>query len=171
MSIRKEYEKYGVEKYYKNFGNNYVNPHFNKLNEGIIKIWKEWNLPNKNILDLACGSGEISLIISKLNCKNIIGCDPFTCDNYFNNTKNKTLRYSFDDITAGKLTTKFKIIVCSYAMHLIETSKLPNLLFALSSISNLLLIVSPHKKPIIKNYFTLKQTTIINRIHFNLYTI
>ncbi len=55
----------------------------------------------------------------------------------------------FEDIADGSLEGTFDVIVCSYAMHLLDTSLLFALLWQLRSNSNLLIIVTPHKRPVI----------------------
>lgn len=166
-AIRKEYEDKGVTEFYKNSGESYINPHEPLIAKGLKKVWFDWRLPKTNILDLACGSGEISRALHTLNCKQIIGCDPYTFKSYQLKTGYPVQQHSFEDISAGKMgVQRFKIIVCSYAMHLIEESKLPLLLYNLSQMSPLLLIVSPHKKPELKSP---KNEIILDRIHFKLY--
>ena len=48
---------------------------------------------------------------------------------------------------------RYDTIICSYAMHLCEESMLNNLLYQLSLIANTLIIITPHKRPEIKNWW------------------
>lgn len=50
----------------------------------------------------------------------------------------------------------FSLIICSYAMRLLHSSMLPNLLYQLSRLSSTLLIISPHNRPKIKPEFEWK---------------
>jgi hypothetical protein len=43
-SIRGEYEKHGVDKYYQEFGNEYRNPHEDRLQEASDWVISNWSL-------------------------------------------------------------------------------------------------------------------------------
>ena len=77
--------------------------------------------------------------------------DPYSFKFYEKETNKKCEPISFDDIIKGELDNKkYSTIICSFALHLLETSKLPIFLYKLTQISNQLLILSPHKRPEIK---------------------
>ncbi len=173
MSIRNAYAKYGVEAYYQNFGDNYRNPHENI----IIELMEEINnnchhIDFNNVLDLACGSGEVTLALKKLGYNNVEGIEPYTDKAYFERTGKQAEKYFFEDIEQGVLSERvYTTIICSFALHLVEPSRLPILLYQLSIISTSLLIITPHKKPIIKPEWgwTLLDELIIERVRGRIY--
>ena len=60
-------------------------------------------------------------------------------------------KYSFMDILGDCYEgRKFDCIICSYAMHLVKESLLHDFCNKLTEIGNKLIIISPHKFPIIK---------------------
>jgi len=143
-NIREAYKKFGVDAFYKENGNNYINPHIDVVRQ--LTKYAEDNYDIKtNILDLCCGSGEVTLALS--NKLNIIGNDPYTRDNYIKNTGRKCLQFSFDDIQAGLLKDNFDTVFCSFALHLCEQSKLQQVLWQLSLVCEKLIIITPHKRP------------------------
>ena len=148
--IRKNYEIYGVEDYYKNVGGEYINPHLEFIQNVMTEINNNYKIPLDNVLDLAAGKGEITTILKNKGHKNIIGCDPYLYQEYMNNTDNECLNYSFEDIHKGALDKyKFDTIICSYALHLANSSIIPELLWKLSLISKNLIVISPNNNPFI----------------------
>ncbi|RDB17973.1 Uncharacterized protein C17A5.05c [Hypsizygus marmoreus] len=103
----------------------------------------------------------------------IIAADPFTCAAYRDRTSLPCAALSFKEISEGALppipsdtevageeampgdgarTPIIDIIICSFALHLIEDpSQLFSLLWELSSKARWLVILAPHKKPEIKD--------------------
>lgn len=100
-SFRQNYNEFGVEGYYTQFGENYINPREEEVFSAISKSFTLWttdfgfqfklilpptyltNLCRKG-LDLAAGSGEATEAVLKWASKNgkqvkMIGTDPFTC--------------------------------------------------------------------------------------------
>lgn len=144
-AIRNKYSELGVDEYYKLHGNDYVNPHLEKLTSAVGTIKHFWKLDSSNSLDLCCGSGEIT---SVFDCTE--GCDPYTYESYIEKTGKPCMRFTFDDIMHGKLDKKYKTIVCSYALHLADQSKLPQIVYQLSRICDNFLLITPNKKPEIK---------------------
>ncbi len=71
IPIRHKYEAMGVENYYQKYGNNYVNPHEMKINFALDKFLfndeNEWisQIDFSYILDLCCGSGEMTIYLQK----------------------------------------------------------------------------------------------------------
>ena len=172
FSIRDEYQKYGAENFYKNFGNSYVNPHENQIDDAIIFANDNWNVDFTNTLDLCAGSGEITRILLQLNYNNIDAVDPYTSDIYKKKTGRDCEKISFDDIYNGSLQNRYySTIVCSFALHLVDESKLPILCYRLSTICDNLLILSPHKRPQIKPEcgFDKIQEKIVDRVRMILY--
>jgi len=146
-SIRGEYEKHGVEGYYEKYGDEYHNPHETELQLAMDWVIDNWSIDFSKTLDLAAGSGEITKILDYHGYTNVVGIDPYTCGLYSRETGNTCKSLSFDDIMKSGLDVKYSTIVCSYAMHLYEQSKLPNLIYQLSRNCDNLLILSPNKRP------------------------
>lgn len=165
MSVRGKYESIGVDKYYLEYGEYYKNPHF----ETVKKLIKSEDVSGK-VLDLSCGNGEATLC---LDCSqvDVVGCDPYLYNSYTTNTSNTCYTYSFDDIINGKMRdVYFDIIICSFAMHLCEESKLDSLLYELACISDELIIVTPNKKPYINNnYWNKNKETMVDRVRLRRY--
>ena len=58
---------------------------------------------------------------------------------------------TFADIAADALSGReYSLIVCSFALHLCEPSRLPALAFELARAADAMLILTPHKKPEIR---------------------
>jgi SAM-dependent methyltransferase len=150
VSIRHEYEKHGAHTYYKECGHNYRNPHEQQIQVGLPQALKLWKLKPQKVIDLACGSGEISLIIYQLwPMTEIIGIDPYTKKAYEDRTGRECLSLSFEDISQSnfKVDLKCDLIICSYALHLLDTSYLWQLLTVLAQFTSQLIIITPHKNP------------------------
>lgn len=149
-SIRGEYAQRGVEGFYAQAGDAYRNPHEASARFALAQAVKKWPLDLSHPLDLACGSGEMTLELRDLGAGEIEGVDPYSGQAYRERTGREALAFSFADIAAGALAgRRYSLIVCSYALHLVEPSRLPGLLAALGQISSALLILSPHKRPLI----------------------
>lgn len=169
-SIRKKYEELGVDDFYKQNKMTYQNPHEMKIDILISSFMKNRNKDIK-ILDLCCGSGEITRSLIKNGFNNIQGLDPYTNKLYEEKTNKPCFNLDFKDLANGKLLEKFDIIICSFALHLAEISLLPNILYNLSLISKELIILTPHKKPEIKDFFELKNETYIDKIRLREYKV
>lgn len=153
-SIRGEYEEHGVHGYYEQFGATYRNPHEKIIGEVLRAAVAKWKPDLRRVLDLACGSGEVTLALQKLGCTAIDGIDPYTGEAYQKRTGKTADPYTFEQIAAGMLADrqneKYSLIVCSFAMHLVEESRLPMLVYQLMVIAESLLILTPHKRPMLK---------------------
>lgn len=171
-SIYDKYRKYGVKNYYEQFGDEYQNPHKKNLYDAFQYVIDNWNVPYNSVLDMSAGSGEVTTVLMKNGFNNIEGSDPHTCSLYQKNTNKKCSNLSFNDIINGKLQKKYNTIICSYALHLCERSKLPNLIWQLSLSCNNLLIFEPTKYPEIKQDwgFTLKKFDKFKNIKIYWYT-
>jgi SAM-dependent methyltransferase len=166
-SIRESYINQGVIPYYKANGSNYSNPHEEAIKSCLDVTLSMWKPQLNSVLDLAAGSGEIS---SHIKAKSVTGIDPYTGESYFKRTGKRALPYSFDDIVKGAIADhKYDLIVCSFAMHLLEESKLPALCYALAQISSKMLIISPHKKPVISWGWKICGEVYVNRIRARWY--
>lgn len=151
LSIRDEYAAHGVDDFYAQQGDDYSNPHEEQVGDALAKCVARWELDLAHVLDLACGSGEMTLRLRQLGADQIVGVDPFTGAAYRRRTGQDALPHSFEQIAAGELSDRrYSLIVCSYALHLVEPSRLPGLLWQLGILSPALLILSPHKRPVIR---------------------
>lgn len=150
-AIRNEYEKHSVNGFYEKFGDEYRNPHESAIIKVLQLAAAKWPLDFNKVLDLACGSGEVTLALKSLGCSNIDGIDPYTGNAYFNRTNQAAETYTFEDIAAGIISDRsYSLIVCSFAMHLVNSSRLPLLSYQLSLIADSMIIVTPHKRPELK---------------------
>ena len=146
--IRGEYEAQGVELYYATSGATYRNPHETAVRAIIAEATAAWRPDLGAVLDLACGSGEATLVLRELGAVSIDGIDPYTGEAYRARTGNRAEPLSFEDIACGALCGRhYTLIVCSFAMHLIAESWLPALLAQLGQIAGQMLIITPHKRP------------------------
>ena len=171
-SVRDCYADLGVKQYYQDNGENYLNPHEQRVHNTIKLALKKWNPSTSRVLDLACGSGEVTLILNQFGIKNIDAIDPYTYKAYEKRTNFKCKPFSFQDITAGALNDeKYSLIICSYALHLAEESILPVLCMQMALIAEDLIILSPHKRPILKAEWgwILKDEIIVERTHAKYY--
>jgi hypothetical protein len=91
----------------------------------------------------------------------VSACDPFTFDAYHARTGLDANRYSFADIANGCLTSNdndddqdnnnsvYDVCIFSFAAHLIDSSMLFGVFYQLALCSRHLMILSPHKRPLI----------------------
>ena len=169
--IRPQYETYGVAGFYGQFGATYSNPHEPQIKSLLERVITDWDLDLSNVLDLACGSGEVSSVILG-HGGTVTGIDPFTFEAYRNRTGLEAERFSFEDIADGALEgRRFSLIVCSFALHLSEVSRLPMVAFQLAQIAETLLILTPHKRPNLKAEWgwKLETETLKARVRARLY--
>jgi SAM-dependent methyltransferase len=150
-SIRAEYDKRGADAFYREQGNSYRNPHEPQIDVVLRDAVRRWSPDLSNVLDLAAGSGEATLILRDLGAKQITGIDPFTADAYQSRTGSHCEKLGFEEIAAGAISNRrFSLIVCSFAMHLCEASRLAALALQLSEIAPAMIIVTPHKRPMLR---------------------
>jgi len=145
------------------------------MRTALLAALDRWSshLDLSNILDLACGSGEVTLTLRERGCQHITGIDPYTYTAYEERTEQAALRFSFDDIASGAISDhNYSLIICSYALHLVEKSKLPVLCYRLAQVSGSLLILTPHKRPDLKAEWgwKLQGEFVLNRARVRLYT-
>src|SRR4051812_16638471 len=152
LSIRGEYESHGVEAYYRRFGGQYRNPHEPAVARSLREAVRRWPLDlSGRVLDLAAGSGEATLALRSLGAGAIDGVDPFTHEAYAARTGAICERLGFEEVAAGALAGRaYGLIVCSFALHLCEPSRLPGVAAALSLLAPSLLVLTPHKRPVLR---------------------
>lgn len=150
-SIRDKYQKFGVKNFYSFHGGEYKNPHESSIRKSIIYVYKNWNLDFSSVLDLACGKGEVTKILEDLGIRNIDASDGFLSKEYTKETGRQCFNMTFEDIMKGSLkNNSYSLVICSYALHLLDEDKLPSFLLTLTESTDSLLIISPHKRPYIK---------------------
>ena len=178
-SIRENYEKFGVDGYYKNNADTYSNPHIKIIQNLMNTLTERLDLSGQNILDLCCGTGEITSILNNLSnlnsenikdIKEIKGLDPYTYKIYTERTDKYCYPFDFKDIATGKLTENFDTVICSFGLHLCEKSLLPTVLWQLSRISRTLIIITPNKNPnCSKSEWVLLDEIIQDRVKLRIY--
>lgn len=181
-SIRSQYEKYGAQKYYEAMGCNYQNPHEKQIQVGLpqaLTLWQNQKFLGQihKLIDLACGSGEITLIAKKFWPQiHTIGIDPYTHQAYKDRIGNDCVNLSFEDVAKMNFTEDLRcdLIICSYALHLLDSSYLWQLLTVLSMLTSKLVIITPHKNPQIQPHcgWTLIDEQRFDQCHqrYRLYT-
>lgn len=192
VSFRDNYAQ-GVETYYEHYGDNYKNPHDPRLQRVLKVMLDRWNAlaSFEKTLDLACGSGEVTVAIQNwftprgvtVNVGSfedgtttpneifVEATDPFTFKAYENRIGVPAKRISFEDIESGCLETVYTMIISSYAMHLIEPSRLFTTCQQLAFAAHHMIVISPHKRPVIDSSmgWQLEQQFIEDRTHLWLY--
>ena len=147
-SIRAAYEQHGVEGFYQAQGSTYHNPHEAALRRVLARFVALHEPDLHSVLDLACGSGEATLALRGCGAQRIEGIDPYTHAAFAERTGQQAERFTFEDIAAGALAGRsYSLIVCSFALHLVEPSRLPVLCYWLAESSPALLVLTPHKRP------------------------
>jgi len=180
MKIRCEYEAHGTAKqFYKTCGADYRNPQEHDIRRLLQQIYKDdaWEMSFENVLDLACGSGEISLMLQDLDDKSVVqGMDPYTWEAYEKRVGKPCERHSFEDIASGLVEGDnrcYSTIICCFALHLLDESWLPALLAQLQYWTKTLLILTPHKRPHFKPHWgwTLDNEMVKQRVRARLYHV
>ncbi len=168
-AVRDEYAKIGVKNYYLIHSKDYSNPHEATIIK-LLTIAEKMNYIGKKVLDLCCGSGEVTSCLEKYDHE-ITGLDPYTTEAYYNRTKKTALKLSFKDIVNGFLKERFDCIISSFAMHLCDESMLPSLLWKLCEISNTLIVITPHKRPDCDNVscWILVDEIVLDRVRMRIY--
>ena len=96
-----------MDNYYQQQGQHYSNPHRYDIQRLINKKFAPGKNPflaaQHRVLDLACGSGEVSLPLSQLGYLNISGVDPYTSAKYREVTGLPCSTFNFVDILEGAL--------------------------------------------------------------------
>src|SRR5688572_11403741 len=112
-SVREAYVQHGAEEWYARHGATYRNPH----EEGVRLAIRSWvdRLPAGRVLDLACGSGEVTLALREAGIapQQIDGCDPFTGEAYLERTGQQALSSRFEALADG-LPRTYATVVCSF---------------------------------------------------------
>lgn len=150
-SIRARYEEHGADGYYRDHADDYSNPHEPEVRQCIEMAVERWSLDLARVLDLAAGSGEATLALRELGAGEIEACDPYLFAQYERRTGRPCERFSFEDIAGGALAGReYSLIVCSFALHLVDASRLPRVCQQLGQITPAMLVITPHKRPEIR---------------------
>jgi SAM-dependent methyltransferase len=152
-SVRARYEAHGADAYYREHAGDYTNPHEPEIRDAIRLAVERWKPRTARVLDLAAGSGEATLALRELgvSADAIDACDPFLFAQYERRVGRACERMSFEDIAAGALAGRsYDLVVCSFALHLAEESRLPGICHQLALVADRLLVLAPHKRPDIR---------------------
>jgi 2-polyprenyl-3-methyl-5-hydroxy-6-metoxy-1,4-benzoquinol methylase len=123
-------------------------------------------------IDLACGSGEVTLALQALGCESVDGIDPYTGEAYRARTGTLAEPFTFEQIAEGALEgRRYSLIVCSYALHLLPASRLPIVAYQLHRIAPALIVLTPHKRPQLREAWgwRLEDEIVVERVRARLY--
>ena len=171
-SIRAEYESRGVRGFYAESGGDYRNPHEPQVRRCLAHVVRAWRPDLSRVLDLAAGSGEATLALRELGAGDIDGVDPYTAEAYAARTGRAAEVFTFENVAAGALAGRhYSLIVCSFALHLCEPSRLPAVAQQLALLGDSLLVLTPHKRPVIRAEWgwELAGEDVVERVRARLY--
>lgn len=171
-AVRNAYARHGVDAFYRGVGATYRNPHEPIIRRSLCTLVPAWRLDLSRVLDLAAGSGEVTLALRELGAAHVDAVDPYTAGAYRARTGAACEPLTFEDVAAGAVAGRsYTLVVCSFAMHLCEPSRLPGLAYALSLAAPSLLILTPHKRPDLRPEWgwTLAEERVIERVRSRLY--
>lgn len=169
MQIRNQYKQMGVEQFYKKNANTYENPHEPIIKSHLNQLIRSGELSRGKVLDLCCGTGQVTKHLQSQGFRDISGIDPFTNVEYQKRTNCRAYNYDFRYIAQKGLREKYDTIICSFALHLCPESLLPQVLWSLSQSCKKLIIISPNKKPEIKVFFRetkmIKEQRVFSKVY------
>ena len=155
--VRDEYARPpgGAVGWYAEHGSTYRNPHEDAVAAMVVRAVRTSpdSFAAGRILDLACGSGEVTLALREtgIDPTRIDAADPFTGAAYFARTGTMPAVWTFADIAQGALVRRrWSTVVCSYGLHLCEASWLAPVCVALAGAADSLVVITPHKRPVIR---------------------
>lgn len=155
--MRDEYARHprGAAGWYMDHGATYRNPHEDAVAAMVtlaVREQPDW-FARGRILDLACGSGEVTLALrdAGVDASRIDAADPFTSTAYLDRTGVVAEPWSFADIAQGVSDDRqWRTVVCSYGLHLCEPSWLATVCMQLAIAAENLVVITPHKRPAIE---------------------
>jgi len=108
--VRPGYDSLGTEGYYAAHAADYANPH-EPIVRRLVESWVKRHSPatDARILDLACGSGEISSVFLSHGFEHVVGVDPYTGPAYLSRTGREALKEDFVSISRGALDSRNEI--------------------------------------------------------------
>jgi SAM-dependent methyltransferase len=117
--------------------------------EEVIRQAANWNVDFRCVLDMGCGNGIVTKLLLKHGALEVDSSDP-SDDAYLRFTEKfgrPCLRYSFEDIAAGKFPKKtYSLVVCSYSLHFCKSS-LVDFMCGLTKLTSTLLVIGPNGSP------------------------
>jgi len=170
--MRAKYEEHGPAEYYQRHGASYRNPHEVQVRSALHAAVRAWAPDLAHVLDLACGSGEATLALWEAGARRVDGADPYTAEAYAARTGQAAETLSFEAVAAGALEgRRYSLIVCSYALHLLEESRLPQVTYQLSRVAPALLVLTPHKRPQLREAWgwRLRGEQVVERVRARYY--
>lgn len=170
--IRREYDRLGPDAFYQQYGSTYANPHAGIVRALVRDVAREQSLDLTHCLDLAAGAGEATLGLLDAGAARIDAIDPYTHVAFERSIGRPCEQVTFEQVAQGVLRGRqWSVIVCSFAMHLVERSRLPGLCIELAALTGVLLIVTPHKRPIISSDWgwQLRYESIRDRVRARVY--
>lgn len=173
LSIRAEYQRLGPAEFYHRHGGDYRNPHEHAIALGLRLAVARWTPDLSRVLDLAAGSGEATLALRSAGASAIAGIDPYTSSAYERRTGQPAEPLSFAEVAAGALIDRrYTLIVCSFALHLCDESRLPGVAAQLAIVAPTLWIVTPHKRPRLQSAWgwDLTDEFVVDRVRFRCHT-
>jgi len=102
----------------------------------------------------------------------VTATDPYTYDAFEKRTGRKCERISFEEIEQGALEERpFDLIISCFALHLVTEERLFPLCTQMALSSKYLIVVSPHKRPIITEMmgWKLVNENVVERVKSRLY--
>jgi hypothetical protein len=105
--------------------------------------------------------------------RQLTAADPFTADAYRARTGlPRVAAWSFEDVQEGALEgSSYDVVVISFALHLLDPSRLYATLHALARAAKWLLLLSPIKRPRVPpaSGWDLRREVVVERVHARLY--
>lgn len=173
-SVRSGYVDLGVDGYYTTHAADYRNPHEPAIGACIGQLATVRRPDLAHVLDLACGSGEVTLALRGLGAARVDGMDPYTGAAFAARTGQDAEAISFESIADGALAgRRWSLIVCSFALHLLPTSRLAGTLTQLALCAPELWVITPHKRPEIRPAWgwRLADEIVVERVRGRAYLI
>lgn len=149
-AIRKLYEEFGADDYYRGHAADYSNPHFPEI-EALLRANFARLDGSGGVLDFAAGGGEVTRVLQSLGLTAVTGCDPYTADLYRQNTGQPCLEFSFKDVIKGAVLGAYSLTISSFALHLCPPKDLFLLAWQLLQAAPTLVVITPHKRPELEN--------------------
>jgi hypothetical protein len=147
-SVRAAYDAMGPERWYREHGDTYINPHEAVIAHHIHRWVRSGACQWRSYIDIACGNGESTSSLMSAGLPRGDACDPYLADGYEKRHGIKPHAWSFQDIAKGACADQaWDGAVCSFALHLAPPSVLPHTCMMLSLSCARMLVITPHKRP------------------------
>src|SRR6185295_7000115 len=102
----------GTTRFYRESGGSYRNPHESQIIMALEEAMRRWTMDRSDILDLAAGSGEITLALRDRGASQVTGVDPYTFEAFRERTGQIAEQLSFEQIAEGALCgRRYSLIV------------------------------------------------------------